>query len=218
MIEDMFFLNIIEFYLKFWLISLFLRWIISFLPGKISDVIRFVGNLIRYPIKRFFYWVYGVSVIETDFEKSVFKTEELRDFDCRITSNILAPLFIQSYIGSFIYYWAQYSYEENYLWTSIILFVLAFSVILMAAPDYHECEEILKVSVKSIFKWAGKLIILSLPVYFIIHFLVGNEALAQGLFIISLLIPFYHHSIGEKEEPIMKSKKAKVLEVDPFGE
>lgn len=218
MIEDMFFLKIIEFYLKFWLISLFLRWIISFLPGKITDVIRFVGNIIRFPIKRFFYWVYGVSVIEKDFEKSIFITEELRDFDCRVTSNILAPLFIQSYIGSFIYYWAQYLYIENYLWSSIILFILAFVIILMAAPDYNECYQIIKVSVKSIFKWVGKIIALSLPVYFLVHFLVGNAALAQGLFIITLLIPVYHHSFHEREEPMIKSKKAKILEADPFGE
>jgi hypothetical protein len=88
----------------------------------------------------------------------------------------------------------------------------------MAAPDYHECEEILKVSIRSIFKWLGKVVVLALPIYFIIHYLVGNEALAQGLFIISLLIPFYHHSIQEKEEPMIKSKKAEILEADPFGE
>ena len=92
MIEDIFLLEIIEFYLKFWLISLAMRWMLSFLPGRIFDLIRFIGNLARYPVKRLLYLIYGVQILETDLEKSLFKTEEVDDFDCRITSNVIAPV------------------------------------------------------------------------------------------------------------------------------
>jgi len=218
MIEEMFFLEIIEFYLKFWLISLFLRWLLSFLPGKIFEIIRFIGNLVRFPVKLFFYWLYGVKVEETDYEKSVFITEEVTDFDCRITSNVAGPLLILTYIGSFIYYWANYLFDLQYLWISIVLFVLAFSIILMAAPDFHESKELLQVSVKSIFKWFGKVVLLCIPIYLILHYFVGIETLAQGAFILALLIPFYHHRRKDASEHFVKSKKAKVLEVDPFGE
>ncbi|MCG3217263.1 MAG: hypothetical protein KAS63_11075 [Candidatus Heimdallarchaeota archaeon] len=219
MIEDMFFLEIIEFYLKFWLISLLLRWLLSFMPGKIFELISFVGNLIRYPVKRFFYWLYGVKVIETDLEKSLFLTEEeVNDFDCRMTSNVIGPLLILTYAGSFLFYWANYLYNINQIWISIVLYVLAFAIILMSAPSYHESEELIKVSIKSIFKWLGKIAVLSLPIYFLIYYLAGAETLAQGAFVLTLMIPFYHHKRDLKEEKMVKSKKAKVLEVDPFGE
>ena len=120
MIEEMFFLDIIEFYLKFWLISLALRFMLSFMPWKVLDIFRFMGNIIRFPIKRFFYWMYGVKVEETDLEKSVFITEEVADFDCRITSNVVGPLLIQTYIGSFAMYWANRLYPTDYTWISII--------------------------------------------------------------------------------------------------
>ncbi len=218
MIEEMFFLDIIEFYLKFWLISLALRWVLSFLPWKIFEILRFIGNLIRYPVKRFFYWIYGVTVEETDFEKSVFLTEEVSDFDCRLTSNVIGPLLILTYIGSFILYWADQLYGTSYLWLSIVLYVLGFSIILMSAPDFKESEELLRVNVKSIFKWFGKLVLLAVPVYLLLHFLVGIETLAQGMFVLALFVPVYFHRKKESGETWRKSKKAKVVEADPFGE
>ena len=217
MIEDIFFLEIIEFYLKFWLISLFLRWILSFLPGKIFEIVSFLGNLIRFPVKRLFYWIYGVSVIETDFEKSEFITEEVVDFDCRITSNVTGPLLILTYVAAFIFYWANYLYNISYIWISIILFILAFAILLMSAPNLKETEELLQVSIKSIFKWFAKVLFLSLPLYFIIHFFVGNETLAQGVFVLTMLIPLYHHRSEDSSEKMMKTKKVKIQEVDPFG-
>jgi hypothetical protein len=221
MIEEMFFLDIIEFYLKFWLISLAIRWIVSFLPWKIFDMLRFVGNIIRFPIKRVFYWIYGIKVEDTDLEKSIFTTEETRDFDCRITSNVLGPLFIQSYIGSFILYWANQLYATSYLWLSIVLYVIGFCIVLVSAPDLKEVEELLHVSVKSIFKWLGKLILFSIPAYLLLHFFVGIEALAQGVFVLTLLVPVYHNrrkADSTSGEKWVKSKKAKMVEADPFGE
>jgi len=218
MIEDMFFLEIIEFYIKYWLISLFLRWVLSFMPGKIFELISFVGNLVRHPIKRFFYWLYGVKVLETDLEKSLFQTEEADSFDCRITANVIGPLLFLTYIGSFIFYWAQYLYEIEQTWISITLYVLAFAIVLMSAPSYHEAEELIRVSIKSIFIWLAKVVILCLPIYFLLHYLVGIETLAQGAFILALMIPFYHHRSEAKEEKFVKTKKAKILEADPFGE
>ncbi|MHA1200536.1 MAG: hypothetical protein ACTSQF_14545 [Candidatus Heimdallarchaeaceae archaeon] len=218
MIEEMFFLDIIEFYLKFWLISLALRWLISFLPWKVFDIFRFIGNLIRFPIKRFFYWIYGVKIEETDLEKSTFITEEVTDFDCRITSNIIGPLLIQTYIGSFILYWANELYPTSYTWLSIVLYIIGFCIILMSAPDFKETEELLRVSVKSIFKWFGKLVLLSIPAYLLIYFLVGIETLAQGIFILTLLIPVFYNRKKESGERWVKSKKAKIVEADPFGE
>ncbi|MCG3260115.1 MAG: hypothetical protein H7644_10230 [Candidatus Heimdallarchaeota archaeon] len=218
MIQDIFLLEIIEFYLKFWLISLAMRWMLSFLPGRIFDLIRFTGNLARYPVKRLLYLIYGVQILETDFEKSLFKTEEVDDFDCRITSNVIAPLLILTYVGSFILYWANVLYDTKYSWISIILFILGFAIILMSAPDFREAEELLKTNLKSIFKWFAKLVFLALPTYFILHYLVGIEALSQGVFFIILLIPVYHHSRRNIGEKWVKSKKAKVLEADPFGE
>ena len=169
MIEDMFFLNIIEFYLKFWLISLFLRWILSFMPGKIFELISFIGNLVRHPVKRLFYWMYGVEVLETDLEKSEFLTEEVDNFDCRITSNVIGPLLILTYIGSFIFYWAGYLYDIEQTWISITLYVLAFAIILMSAPSYHESEELIRVSIKSIFIWLAKVVVLCVPIYLLLH-------------------------------------------------
>lgn len=221
MLEDMFFLDVLEFYLKFWLISMFLRWLMSFFPGKIPDIIRFVGNIFRFPVKKFFYWIYGVKVIETDYEKSKFVTEETRDFDCRMTSNVAGPLLILTYFGALILYWANYLYDGEYLWVSIILYVLGFAVILMSAPDLNESEELLRVSVFSIFKWFGKLVLLALPAYFLVHFFVGVETLAQAAFILTLLIPVYRlrkEKDEETQEMFVKSKKAKILEADPFGE
>jgi len=217
MIEEIFFLEIIEFYLKFWLISLFLRWILSFLPGKIFEMVSFVGNLIRFPVKRLFYWIYGVQVLETDFEKSEFVTEAVVDFDCRITSNVTGPLLILTYISAFIFYWANHLYNLSYIWISVILFILAFSIVLMSAPNLKESEELLQVNVKSILKWFAKILFLSLPLYFIIHFFVGNETLAQGVFVLSMLIPLYHHKSEISSEKMMKTKKVKIQEVDPFG-
>ena len=218
MIEDMFFLNIIEFYLKFWLISLFLRWILSFMPGKIFELISFIGNLVRHPVKRLFYWMYGVEVLETDLEKSEFLTEEVDNFDCRITSNVIGPLLILTYIGSFIFYWAGYLYNIEQTWISITLYVLAFAIILMSAPSYHESEELIRVSIKSIFIWLAKVVVLCVPIYLLLHYLVGIEVLAQGVFILTLMIPFYHHKSEGKEEKFVKTKKAKIVEADPFGE
>ena len=218
MIEEMFFLDIIEFYLKFWLLSLALRFILSFLPWKVFDILRFIGNLIRFPIKRFFYWIYGVKVEETDLEKSTFITEETDDFDCRMTSNVVGPLLIQTYIGSFILYWANQLYPTSYLWISIILYVFGFSIILMSAPDFKEAEDLVRVSVKSILKWFAKLVFLSIPAYLLIHFFVGSETLAQAVFVFTLLIPLYFNRKKESGERWIKSKKAKVAEVDPFGE
>ncbi|MBY9002032.1 MAG: hypothetical protein KGD64_14025 [Candidatus Heimdallarchaeota archaeon] len=218
MLEEMFFLNIIEFYLKFWLISLFLRWLMSFFPGKISEIVRFIGNMFRFPVKKLFYWIYGVHVLETDYEKSVFITEEVRDFDCRITSNIAAPLLVLTYLGAIILYWANYLYYGEYLWISIILYVLGFTIVLMSAPDLNETEELLQVSVVSIFKWVGKIALLSIPAYLLIHFFVGNESLAQAVFVLTMFIPVYRLRHEETSETFIKSKKAKVLEVDPFGE
>ncbi len=218
MIEEMFFLDIIEFYLKFWLISLVLRWLLSFLPWKVFDILRFIGNLIRFPIKIFFYWVYGVKVEEKDFEKSIFITEEVSNFDCRITSNVIGPLLIQTYIGSFTLYWANQLYPTSYTWLSIVLYVIGFCIILMSAPDFKEAEELLRVSVKSILLWFGKLVLLAIPAYLLLHFLVGIEALAQGIFVLALLIPVYYHRKKESGEKWLKSKKAKVVEADPFGE
>jgi hypothetical protein len=217
MIEEMFFLDIIEFYLKFWLISLALRFLLSFLPWKVFDILRFVGNIIRFPIKRFFYWIYGVRILETDLEKSVFITEEISDFDCRITSNIVGPLLIQTYIGSFMLYWANRLYPTSYLWLSIVLYTIGFCIVLMSAPDLKEVEDLLRVSVKSILKWLAKLCFLSIPAYLLIHFFVGIEALAQGVFVLTLLIPVYFNRKKESSEGWVRSKKAKV-EVDPFGE
>ena len=218
MLEEMFFLDIIEFYLKFWLISLFLRWLMSFFPGKISEIVRFIGNMFRFPVKKMFYWIYGVQVLETDYEKSVFVTEEVRDFDCRITTNIAAPLLVLTYLGAIILYWANYLYYGEYTWVSIILYVLGFAIVLMSAPDLNETEELLHVSVVSIFKWVGKLVLLAIPAYLLIHFLVLNETLAQGVFVLAMLIPVYRLRKEETSENFIKSKKAKVLEADPFGE
>jgi hypothetical protein len=219
MLEEIFLLEIIEFYLKFWLISLASRWILSFLPGRIFELIRFTGNLIRYPVKRFFYWLYGVKIIESDLEKSVFMTEEVDDFDCRITSNILAPLLILTYIGSFILYWANKLYETSpYTWIGIVLFILGFTIILTSAPDFKETEELLRTNLKSIFKWFAKLVFFALPLYFVLHYFVQIEALAQGIFFVVLLIPLYHHKRKNTGEKWIKSKKAKILEADPFGE
>lgn len=218
MLEEMFFLDIIEFYLKFWLISLFLRWLMSFFPGKISEIVRFIGNMFRFPVKKMFYWIYGVQVLETDYEKSVFVTEEVRDFDCRITSNLAAPLLVLTYLGAIILYWANYLYYGEYTWVSIILYVLGFAIVLMSAPDLNETEELLHVSVVSIFKWVGKLVLLAIPAYLLIHFLVLNETLAQGVFVLAMLIPVYRLRKEETSESFIKSKKAKVLEADPFGE
>jgi len=218
MLEEMFFLDIIEFYLKFWLFSLFLRWLMSFFPGKVSEIVRFIGNIFRFPVKKLFYWIYGVKVLETDYEKSIFITEEVRDFDCRITSNVAAPLLILTYLGAIILYWANYLYGGEYLWLSIVLYVLGFSIVLMSAPDLNESEELLHVSVVSIFKWFGKLTLLAVPSYLLIHFFVGIETLAQAVFIFAMLIPVYRLRKDETAEKFIKSKKAKVLEADPFGE
>ncbi|MHA1687010.1 MAG: hypothetical protein ACTSYD_11500, partial [Candidatus Heimdallarchaeaceae archaeon] len=194
MYEEMFFLAIIDFFIKFWFFSLFFRWLIGFLPGKLSEMIRFIGNTVRFPVKRFFYWLYGVKVLETDLEKSLFKTEKVRDFDCRITSNIAGPLLILTYVSSIAFYWAHYLYNTGYKWLGITLYVFGFAVILMAAPDKNEVEELVHVSVKSVFKWVLKVAILSVPAYLLIHFLVGIETLAQGAFVLGLLVPFYFHS------------------------
>ncbi|OLS30273.1 MAG: hypothetical protein HeimAB125_19790 [Candidatus Heimdallarchaeota archaeon AB_125] len=219
MLEDIFLLEIIEFYLKFWLISLALRWILSFLPGRIFELIRFTGNLIRYPVKRLFYWIYGVKVLESDLEKSLFKTEEVDDFDCKMTANILAPLLILTYIGSFVLYWANQLYDNSqYNWIGIVLFILGFAIILTSAPDFRESEELLKTNIKSIFKWFAKLAFFALPTYFVLHYFVNIEALAQGMFFVILLIPLYHHRRKNTGEKWVKSKKAKLLEADPFGE
>ncbi len=219
MFEVLFFLEIIEFYIKFWFVSLALRWLISFLPGKIMDMIRFLGNLVRFPIKRFFYFLYGVKVLETDFEKSLFETEEVKDFDCRITANITGPLLLLSYIGAFLLYFAQQFMDKDLLWIAIIFYVLGFSIILMSAPDIQETEQLLHVSVISIFKWLGKIVLFSLPLYLLIHHYVDNEVLAQVAFIITMLMPVYHHrSETEGVQVVKKNKKdMNILEVDPFG-
>ncbi|MHA1398362.1 MAG: hypothetical protein ACTSSF_11780, partial [Candidatus Heimdallarchaeaceae archaeon] len=121
-----------------------------------------------------------------------------------------------SYIASFFLYWGEFFYE-NYMGIGITFYVLAFSIALMTAPDFRESEEILQVSVFSIFKWLGKVILLCLPAYLLIHYFVAVETLAQGVFILLLLIPTYHHKKVETQESPVKAKKAKVLEVDPFG-
>lgn len=215
--EEMFFLAILDFFIKFWFFSLVLRFLIGLLPGKLSDMIRFIGNTVRFPVKRFFYWLYGVKVLETDMEKSVFKTEKVHDFDCRITANIAGPLLILTYIGSISLYWANYIYNLGMTWLGISLYVFGFSIILMTAPDLSEVAELGDVRVKSIFKWILKIALVSVPAYLLLHYFVQIEALAQGAFVLGMLVPFYFHKHSESSLITSASPKGYV-EYDPFAE
>ena len=193
MLEDMFFLEILNFYVKFWLLSLLLRWILTFLPGKIFEIVRFLGSIFRYPIKAFLYWLYGVKVKKIDWEQGIFLTEDVKDFDCRLTANIAGPLVILTYVGSFLLYWANYFQNNGLVWLSVLFYTFAFSIILMSAPDLHETEEVVHVTVKSIFKWIAKIAFICVPAYLLTHYLLGIETLAQGVFILGMLVPFYFH-------------------------
>jgi len=217
MFEDMFFLEILDFYVKFWLLSLLLRWMLSFLPGKLFDIVRYIGSIVRYPVKMFFYWLYGVKVEKVDLEEAVFQTEEVNDFDCRMTSNVVGPLLILTYIGSFLLYWANYFMKNNLSWLGIIFFAFAFSIILMSAPDLKEAESLVHVTIKSIFKWAGKVILISVPAYLLLHYFVGIKTLAQAVFILGLMVPFYFHKHKNAPEKELNVRTKNIIEADPFG-
>ena len=89
----------------------------------------------------------------------------------------------------------------------------------MAAPDKNEVEELVHVSVKSVFKWVLKVAILSVPAYLLIHFLVGIETLAQGAFVLGLLVPFYFHSHNPPIRIInAQTNQGNYVEYDAFGD
>ena len=77
--------------------------------------------------------------------------------------------------------------------------------------DLYTVPANFETNIKSIFKWFAKLAFFALPTYFVLHYFVNIEALAQGMFFVILLIPLYHHRRKNTGEKWVKSKKAKKI-------
>ncbi len=158
--------------------------------------------MIRYPIRKFFFWIYSVPIEHENEDELEFQIpSEIKDFDCLITANITGVLFLLSIIGGGLMILGRYISTYN-IWLSLAIQILGFIVFLNSMPVLSEFKQFKNIKLFSVFKWVFKLVILALPTYVFVFNFLSDKGLALLTFCLTLTIPLYRYK--EQKHPQRK--------------
>lgn len=207
------YLEFINLYVKIILLSIIVRGIIFLLPEKGYYFFKVVGMIFRYPIKRLFYFLYGVEVYHIDWEKVEIETNKVKDFDCLFTTNIVVPFIFLSTLSSFLLSYGSGLFEQGYYWLGGILYSIGIIMVSFSIPDTNEVKIVFDSNFQSSVKFLFKISAIAAALLLI------NKFYPSIPFWISLLIlcfiivvPLYHYHGNKNKE---KERKI-VITTDPF--
>lgn len=164
--------------------------------------------MIRYPIRKFFFWIYSVPIEHEDEDELEFQIpSEIRDFDCLVTANITGVLFLLSIIGGGLMLLGR-QLTIYHIWLSLAIQIIGFIVFLNSMPVLSEFKQFKNIKFTSIIKWILKVVIIALPSYiFVFHF---DKGLALLTFCLTLTIPLYRYK-GQKKSTNTAERKQLVI-------
>ncbi|MHA1400978.1 MAG: hypothetical protein ACTSQE_11580 [Candidatus Heimdallarchaeaceae archaeon] len=212
-----FYLSFFNLYIRIWFVALGVRWLVSLLPEQIFRFFRVSGLIVRFPIKRFFYWVYGVPVKEIDFNRGVMKTKDTKNFDCLVTTNIILPLAIMSYIAGWLLYLGNTLYFEGFRWLGGSTYVVGLAVACFTLPDLEELKLFSNINVLSLYSYILKLGVISGISYVVFLYTAINADLLIIIAVILLATPIYRYHSEEQQAESIAEEKSLVLKSDPFA-
>lgn len=207
------YLEFINLYVKIVLLSILVRGIFFLLPEKGYYFFKVVGMIFRYPVKRLFYFIYGVEVYRIDWEKVEIESSKVEDFDCLFTTNIIAPFIFLSSFSSFFLSYGSELFEQKYYWLGGILYSIGFIMVSFSIPDSSEVRIVFDANFQSSVKFLFKIVAIGATLLLI------NKFYPDLPFWISLIIlgfiivvPLYHyHGIKGKEK-----ERNVIITTDPF--
>ncbi|MHA1865826.1 MAG: hypothetical protein ACTSWZ_04895 [Candidatus Heimdallarchaeaceae archaeon] len=206
------FLNFLNLFVKIWLSALLINILLSTLLRPVYKHLLAIGLLFSLPIKRLFYWIYRVPVENIDWENGIIKTKKVINMDCLATTIIIMPVFILSYLSSWLFYFAGKIYPSGYKFFGILLYIIASLSLAFSIPNFEELKLFSDISLHSSLFYFLKWVFVIIVVFSIVEFTSISLDILTTVILVLLATPFYRYS-EEDEENIEDMKK---VIGDPF--
>ncbi|MHA1116606.1 MAG: hypothetical protein K9W45_01100 [Candidatus Heimdallarchaeum aukensis] len=206
------FLNFLNLFVKIWLSALLINILLSTLLKPIYKHLLAIGLVFNLPIKRLFYWIYRVPIENIDWENGLIRTKKVNNMDCLATTVVIMPVFILSYLSSWLFYFAGKIYPYGYKFFGIVLYIVASLSLAFSIPNFEELKLFNNINLHSSLVYLLKWVFVVIVVFSIVEFTSISLDVLTTVILVLLATPFY--SYKEDEENVENIKK---IIGDPFA-